>query len=103
MNISTSLASYSYPIAYSFGGLYFIVLIYYPFENGRFIIVFLKLPPLKQYTLFLAFIRSSYIFFAHLFLHDFNFGQINPKIIYLYLCNTIYFKISSPLKTELQN
>lgn len=97
--------SYSYPIvtAYSFGGLYFIVLIYYPFENSRFIIVFLKLPSLKQYMLFLVFIRSACIFFAHLFLHDFNFCTTNPQIIYLYLRNTIYFEISSPPKIELQN
>lgn len=70
MNISASLASYSYPIvtAYSFGGLYFIALIYYPFKNSRCIIVFLKLPSLKQYMLFLAFIRSACIFLqAHLF------------------------------------
>lgn len=31
------------------------------------------------------------------------FGQKKPQIIYLYLRNTIYFEISSPPKTELQN
>lgn len=31
------------------------------------------------------------------------FVQTNPQIFYLYLCNTIYFEISSPPKTELQN
>lgn len=81
MNISASLASYSYVIvaAHSFGGLYFIVLIYYPFENGRFIIVFLNLSSLKQYMLFLAFIRSNCIFFDHLFLHYFNFWTNKPQ------------------------